>query len=79
MNTEVQLSDMIIYIDDNTGRLYVEASDRLYELEIGIDVTEEIGPSISELEVIKIFDPRDSNNEEDDKKRSRLIDDEFIF
>ena len=53
MNTQTQVKNMIVYISEK-GRIYVEIDDRLYEMELGADVTEEM---FTDLEVIKTFDP----------------------
>lgn len=58
METQIQISNMIVYISED-GRLFAEVNDKLFELELGTDVTDDIVP---ELEIIKIFDPEDNED-----------------
>ena len=48
---------MIYYIDNETGQTYVQIGDETYELEVGDNVTEEV--ALKELEVIRLYDPKD--------------------
>jgi len=78
MRTQIQFGKMTVYIDNETGRLYAETGDALYELNFGDDVTGEVGHMVSDFEVIKVYYPEDSDGQgEDDASLFDLIDDEL--
>lgn len=56
---------MVFYIDPDTGQTYVEVGDRVYEMEIGDDVTEEMSCKVGELEPMRVFDPADTEKSPD--------------
>lgn len=55
MEMQTQPRRMTILISDD-GKLYASLNDRLYELELGPDVTDDM---ISDLEIIKVYSPAD--------------------
>lgn len=55
MEAQMQVNNMIVYISDD-GRLFAEIGNRLFELDLGTDVSDDILP---ELEIIKMFDSAD--------------------
>ena len=78
MSTQIQFGEMTVYIDNRTGQLYAESGDALYELNFGDDVTDEMGHAVSDLEVIKVFYPEDSDElYPTDESLLDLIDDEL--
>lgn len=61
---------MIIYFDEKDCKLYVETDERVYELEVGADITEEAPFKVAGMEILKVHDPTDV--EEDDPVEKQL-------
>lgn len=56
---ELQSDIILYYIDNETGQIYAEIGGKLYEMEIGDDVSEEAGMRIPDFEVLRVYDPTD--------------------
>lgn len=59
--TELRPEVLVYYIDNRTGQTYVEVNGRIFELEIGDDITDEA--AYLELEAMMVYDPETANEE----------------
>jgi len=57
--TKLHPEIVVYYMDPNTGQVYMESGGRIFEMNIGDDVTEDIECDISDFEAIRVFDPRE--------------------
>ena len=64
MEHALQPDVIIYYIDNETGQIYAEIGGKMFEMEIGDDITEELGLKVSDLEVLRVFDPSDGERYE---------------
>ena len=64
MEQALQPDVIIYYIDNDTGQVYAEIGGKIFEMEIGDDITEELGLKVSDLEVLRVFDPADDERYE---------------
>lgn len=65
MSTQKQMCKYTVYIDEDTGQLYIETDDQFYEVEIGANVTEEINMTVSNLEMLRAYEPEYTEIEEE--------------
>jgi len=58
--TGLQPEIVVYYINPETGQVYAEVGGRVFEMNIGDDVTEDVECDISDFEAVRVFDPRES-------------------
>jgi hypothetical protein len=57
--TELEPDVIVYYIDNETGQVYAECGNKIFEMEIGDDVTDDMEMKIADFEVLRVYDPND--------------------
>jgi len=57
--TELEPDVIVYYVDNGTGQVYAECGGKIFEMDIGDEVTNEVEMKIADFEVLRVYDPAD--------------------